>query len=217
MPQCETPDGSHVSFQNLRSIPEMQMFITNALSILEVRPHVGVDAIWQMNCDLDLEPAQTRHLPRRAIRHRTGGTQVRQPVVSHTITSLQEDEHNPEDLPFSDEDYDDEVPLAPLPQTPPPRRRQSNSRATRTVRPTPSYQHDEQSEQEARTYQVQRLPLMTNKNSRFTYYIDEESEEPCPPPKKDKTGAKIAMQPHISSREENEAVSVCTPVEEQFP
>ena len=98
--KCDTPDGSHVSFQNLCSIPEMQMFITNAIV------HPGGEAPRQHGChlandlcDLDLEPAQTRHLPSRATRRCTGGTQVRQPVVSHTITSLQQEEDNPEDLP----------------------------------------------------------------------------------------------------------------------
>ena len=51
---------------------------------------------------------------------------------------------------------------------------------------------------------------MNNKKITFTYYTDEESE-PCPPPKKDKALEKIAVQPHISSHEENEAVTKVAP------
>ena len=48
--KCETPDGSHLSFQNLRSIPRCRCLLQMPLSLLEVRHHVGVDAIWQMSC-----------------------------------------------------------------------------------------------------------------------------------------------------------------------
>ena len=57
---------------------------------------------------------------------------------------------------------------------------------------------------------------MNNKKITFTYYTDEESE-PCPPPKKDKALEKIAVQPHISSREENEAVTKVAPKAKATP
>ena len=90
--KCETPDGSHLSFQNLRSIPEMQMFITNTIVPLggEAPRRRGRHLAHELR-DLDLEPAQARQVPRRATRRRTGGTQV-----SHTVTSLEEE--NADDL-----------------------------------------------------------------------------------------------------------------------
>ena len=189
--KCETPDGSHLSFQNVRSIPEMQLFITNAIVPLggEAPRRRGRHLANELR-DLDLEPAQAaRQVPRRATRLRTGATQL-----SHTVTSLQEEDDNAEDLqppptgrsrqqrrmgarrtgqnapsrrpvrprtsrPVDEEDYEDyedEEPIAPLQQTPPPRRRPIKSRATRVVPSTPrtsSYQpeesHDDMSEQEA--------------------------------------------------------------------
>ena len=146
--KCETVDGSHLSFQNVASIREMQLFVTNAI----VRPGSQMPR-WRArnltnelrDLDLRLVRQHARHTPwlatqRRRIPRQTGHR--------HTLPTLQDDDEEDELQDLSRSPPPPQLQEAEQQeQRPLPKRRSSRTRATSSAEQPEQLQEADQQEQ----------------------------------------------------------------------
>ena len=147
--KCETVDGSHLSFQNVASIREMQLFVTNAI----VRPGSQMPR-WRArnltnelrDLDLRLVRQHARHTPwlatqRRRIPRQTGHR--------HTLPTLQDDDEEDELQDLSRSPPPPQLQEAEQQeQRPLPKRRSSRTRATSSAEQPEQLQEADQQEQQ---------------------------------------------------------------------